>query len=107
MAAAFTMAGDEPIACTLQPSELAARREALLPGLVAGASRRDDIADGYRFHFAAAPGVLSEIAAVIEAERDCCRFFRFQLSVESSRDFLLEISGPPGTRTFLDGLIAS
>jgi hypothetical protein len=95
----------EPIACTLLPADLNARRTQLLPGLVARAETRDPLADGWRFTFDADSETLQTIARVIDAERQCCRFLRFQLTVEpSGGPMALEVTGPDGTREFLEAL---
>ena len=73
---------DLPIVCTLQPAELKQRREGLLPGLASTARRCVPIEGGYRFEFAPSRDTLSEIVGVIDAERQCCRFLRFQFTVE-------------------------
>lgn len=97
-----------PIACTLQPGELTARASELLPGIARLANSRIPIDGGYRFEFSPSTDCLSAIAAVIDAERRCCRFLRFQLTVESdSGPVCLEVTGPPGTQEFLSGLAAS
>jgi hypothetical protein len=44
---------------------------------------------------------------MIDAERRCCRFLRFVVTVEPGDDSIcLEVTGPAGTREFLDGLLA-
>jgi hypothetical protein len=97
---------DLPIACTLGPAALKARREDLLGGLVRQAAERIDLPSGYRVRFDAEPGVLGTIASVIETERRCCRFLRFDLTVEpDERAIWLEFTGPPGTREFLAGML--
>ena len=95
---------DAPIVCSLSTDELGARRAQLLPGLVATAERIDDLIDGYRLTFAPTPGVLETIAHVIDAERQCCRFLRFQISVEDTAPITLDVTGPTGTREFLEQL---
>ena len=61
---------------------------------------------GYRFRFAASSEALAKIAAVIDAERQCCRFLRFQLTVEPDLGPLcLEVTGPVGTGEFLTDLL--
>lgn len=77
------MADDRPIVCTLTPGELAGRRGALLPGLAARAQRVARAEHGYRLVFAPAPELLRAIADVVEAERHCCQFLRFELTVEA------------------------
>ncbi|HJQ97448.1 MAG TPA: DUF3303 family protein [Candidatus Polarisedimenticolaceae bacterium] len=94
-----------PIACTLAPGELAARGDALLPGLIAKASSHEPLADGVRLRFDAKDGVLAQIAAVVEAEHRCCAFLRFEIRVQpGDGPILLDVTGPPGTKDFLGGL---
>ena len=97
-----------PIVCTLTPDELQARRTALLPGLLARAVAIDALPDGVRIQFAAAGDTLRTIADVIEAERLCCRFLRFDLTVSpDGGPITLTISGPAGTAEFLAQLSSS
>ena len=63
-----------PVACTLNPAALKARREGLLADLVRRADDNEELADGYRLRFAAADGTLGLIARAIDAERHCCQF---------------------------------
>jgi hypothetical protein len=51
--------------------------------------------------------LLRQVADVIDAERRCCRFLRFQLILEPDAGaFTLEVTGPTGTVAFLEQLIA-
>lgn len=96
---------DRPIICTLTPDERATRREALLPGLVTRADGVERLPDGYRLRFAAAPALLADIAGVIDAERQCCRFLRFELRVEPDLGpTWLTLTGPSGTTEMLGSL---
>lgn len=95
-----------PIACTLGAEGLAARRQDLLPGLVARAAARETLADGIRLQFAPSSDVLRAITSVIDAERRCCRFLRFELLVEAADGPIgLTVTGPPGTGAFLRDLL--
>ena len=77
----------------------------LLPGLATLADECDWTEQGFRFRFAAAPGHLDAISRVIDRERRCCGFLTFRLDVPSQqRPFVLDLSGPPGTREFLEEL---
>jgi hypothetical protein len=97
---------DPPVACTLGPAALKARREDLLGGLVRRADDRIDLPNGYRVRFDAKPGLLSTIAGVIDTERQCCRFLRFEVTVEpEERAVWVEFTGPPGTREFLAAML--
>lgn len=95
-----------PIVCTLSSGELATRRDGLLPGLVARASAREPVEGGLRWRFEPEDGLVGDIAAVIDAERRCCRFLSFVLRIEpDGGPVLLEVTGPEGTEGFLTSLV--
>jgi hypothetical protein len=44
----------------------------------------------------------SKVTQTVEAERHCCRFLRFTITVEPDEgEITLDLSGPPGTREFV------
>ena len=95
---------DLPIACTLTPEALATRKAGLLPGLVRQAAAVESIVDGLQLTFSA--DAVMAIASTIDAERRCCRFLRFEVSVEPDEGPVrLTVTGPPGTAEFLAALI--
>jgi hypothetical protein len=97
---------DLPIACTLGPAALKARRDDLLGTLIRRAEERIDLPNGYCIRLKAEDGILARIAQVVDIERQCCRFLRFQLTIEPGADsIVLEVTGPEGTREFLDGML--
>ncbi len=97
-----------PVACTLGPAALKARREGLLGALVHRADRHEELPSGHRFAFGASDEILRLITRAIDAERQCCRFLRFELTVEPDEGpILLELTGPEGTRDFLSALLTS
>lgn len=97
---------DLPVACTLTPDTIAARRAGLLPGLLDRAESRETLPEGYRVRFAATGDILTAIAQAIDAERQCCRFLAFTLTVEQDGGPIgLDVTGPKGTRAFLGGLL--
>jgi hypothetical protein len=102
-----------PIVCTLNPGQVRSGKEVLLPGLVALAEEKiefqtetaDDVSEGFRYRFAATTENLLSIARTIEAERQCCRFLRFELVVEEGEGPIwLTVTGPAGSREFLEQL---
>lgn len=94
-----------PIACTLTPGELDARRAQLIPGLIERAEEVADLEDGLRLTFESSPGLLQELARVVDQERTCCSFLRFKLSAEpGTGPVTFEVTGPPGTREMLRAL---
>lgn len=100
-------ATDLPVACTLSPDELSASRAMLLPGLAASATTVTLLPDGARLEFAAAADLLARIAAVIDRERQCCRFLRFVLDVAADGGPVrLDVTGPSGTRELMAGLLS-
>lgn len=99
---------DLPVVCSLSPEARAARREGLLSQLAARVEAQDELTDGYRLRFAASADVLQLIARAVEAERQCCQFLRFTLTVEpAGGPMVLDLTGPPGTREFLAALFNS
>jgi hypothetical protein len=99
---------DLPVACTLGPGALAARREGLLSELLRRAQAHEELADGHRLSFAIADDTLALVMKTVEAERQCCRFLRFQMTVEpDGGPVVLELTGPPGTREFISALFES
>ena len=95
-----------PIACELTPAELEARRMGLLQALLAQATERVPLSDGFRWRFAPSTQVLMTAVKTIDAERRCCRFLKFVLTTEADGgDVWLEVTGPDGTREFLSTLL--
>lgn len=99
---------DLPVVCTLGPETSKIRRENLLADLVQRVASHEPLPDGYRLRFVVSEDVLSLITRTIDAERRCCRFLRFQLTVEPAEGpVLLDLTGPPGTREFVAALFTS
>ena len=95
---------DLPIDCTLDSGTFNARREQLLPGLIAAADSREVLTDGLRLRFPN-PDILPRVLQVVDTERKCCRFLRFEVTLEPDLGPLwLTVIGPPGTREFLAAL---
>jgi hypothetical protein len=95
-----------PIACSLTPEAIQARRANLLPGLLERADAAEPLPNGLRLRFTPSHGALQAIASTIDAERHCCRFLRFDVEIEpDAGPVWLTLSGPPGTAEFLDALV--
>ena len=94
---------DLPIACSLDGAALARRQAELAAGLLAEAVNVDPLPDGFRWRFVSTPGLIARIAAVIEGERQCCRFLRFALDADPDMGHVtLTVTGPEGARDFLE-----
>ena len=95
-----------PVVCTLTPETIATRKAGLLPGLARRAVSREQSSSGIRFRLPAE--ALAAVLETVEAERQCCRFLRFEIAIEpDGGPIWLELSGPPGTREFLSALLDS
>jgi hypothetical protein len=93
---------DLPIACTLSPEALKARRENLLDTLLQRSIERTELPHGFRRRFAADTHILTEITRAVDAERQCCRFLSFAITVSpDGGPITLDLTGPAGTREFL------
>jgi hypothetical protein len=93
-----------PVVCTLTPEALATRKAGQLSALIGRVEAREEAADGWRLRFSAE--AWPAIAQTIEAERQCCRFLRFEITVEpDAGPIWLSLTGPPGTHEFLSGLL--
>jgi hypothetical protein len=97
-----------PVVCTLTPDALRARQEGLLADLLRRAQSCEDTREGLRLTFAPSHDTIARIAEAVDAERLCCRFLRFTITVEPDEGpVILELSGPPGTGAFLAALLDS
>jgi hypothetical protein len=89
-----------PVACTLTDADVVTRRQDALRALLARGTARE-IQDGWEVVF---PGdvALVEIAMIVEGERECCSFLRFEIvCAEGMGPMTLRVRGPDGTRDFL------
>jgi hypothetical protein len=98
---------DLPLVCTLRPCELNARAAQFLPGVVAAATARQTIENGFQFTSQASSDVLSSAVRMIDAERQCCQFLRFQLTDEAAGGHVvLDVTGPAGSQEFFLAILA-
>jgi hypothetical protein len=101
-----TEMADLPIMCTLGPDALKARKTGLLADVARLSRETVKIAAGYRFEFAPAAETLRLLVDMIDAERQCCRFLRFALTVEPDAGSLrLDVTGPEGAQAFVEALL--
>src|SRR5579872_5590695 len=93
---------DLPIACTLSEEALRIRRGSLAR-LGAQSTSITKIENELRLELPA--DTLMTIVSIVDAERQCCRFLRFILTIESNLGPIsLEVTGPDGTQGFLESL---
>jgi hypothetical protein len=94
-----------PVACTLTADNLRCNAAVLLPGLSQRAESRVWTSDGIRFVFSPTSENLTAVTETIDRERVCCAFLTFTLTIPAAAGaFVLDVTGPTGTREFLESL---
>ena len=99
------MSGAEGAALACDPGGIAAEAR---PGHFTLARRlftervreRREWREGYAFCFDT--DALEDVARFVANERKCCPFLSFTVEVSGDRPVWLRMTGPPGTREFLD-----
>lgn len=92
-----------PLACVTGaiPADQRAGHFDLIRRLFGGALSREPIVAGYAFRFG--PDAFEEVGRFVANERRCCPFLDFDIRVPAGgKDLILTLSGPEGTREFLD-----
>jgi len=94
-----------PLACQLTDLEFRARRDGLLAvvrGMVVSARWQPN---GLALEFPPSTRALEPLLELVAAERTCCPFLHFQLEAgPADAPTRLTITGPPGSRAFLETL---
>lgn len=98
---------DAPIACTLSTADIPARVDdwARLLDHVVGREALAGADTGIRLELSpAAP--LDELVRLVTAERSCCSFFAFAITVDA-RGVALEVRAPKDAREVVEALFGS
>ena len=91
-----------PIACSLTNSELQKRRRGVLHTVLSAVDEVRELENGYAYRFTSEGERLSELAQLVDLERQCCPFLRFCLTIEPDNGPIwLEMTGPEGAKEFL------
>lgn len=89
--------------CKLTSPELQQRKAITIASLKRQVTEKKEITNGYSYRFLGTDKVLDELLTFIKTERICCDFFDFKLDVASdASEAWLSISGPDGTKKFID-----
>ena len=100
------MMAETPIACTLSPDAFQTRRDGVLADVFRRAQHHELTDDGLRVRFSPDADTVATLGRLVDAERQCCRFLRFVITVDpDGGPVVLELSGPAGTRDFIAGLL--
>lgn len=95
-----------PIACSLTSAELQERRRTVLQQVRSAVVETVELENGYAYSI---PGEwFAEVAKLIDLERQCCPFLTFTLTVApGDGPIRLELTGPEGTKEFLEATFTS
>ena len=97
-------AGGPAIACTLSAGSMKGRL-ADWQSLLAHVERREPIDGGVRSVFA--PSVpIGDLMRLVAAERDCCQFFNFAITVDT-RGVALEVRAPEDALEFVESMFGT
>lgn len=96
---------DQPIACTLQPDQLADRKDQLSELARRALRSRAPIADGERLVFAPGAETEERLREAIAAEAACCSFLRMELHAAADA-LVLDVTGPPEAEPLIAALFA-
>lgn len=95
------MKNAKTLTCKLTTPDLQKRRATVISELKGLVTRKQPLASGLKFSFESQDEVLDKLVDFIKSERLCCDFLSFQLSVVEDTA-TLEITGPEGTKEFLE-----
>ncbi|HLT72944.1 MAG TPA: hypothetical protein VKZ75_09845 [Cyclobacteriaceae bacterium] len=94
-------AANIPLVCKLTTPELQKRKATVIAELRALVLERNELNDGYSYHFDGSDQNLDRLTEFIKTERMCCDFFTFRLIVNENAA-VLDVCGPPGAKEFLE-----
>lgn len=93
-----------PIACEMPEERQSSRQGELSRKLFDGCELVRELEDGYEFVFLDEPERTAELARFVATERECCRFFAFELLFATDLGpITLRLRGPEGTKELLRG----
>ena len=91
-----------PVACELPEGGQRSRREGISREIFSGCENVRELENGYEFVFPSGEEWVEKLTRFIALERECCRFFTFELLFEPELGPIsLRMRGPVGTKEFL------
>ena len=94
-----------PVACSLTARELQERSHHVLQKVRAALVETKEMENGYAYRLPSDGAWISELADLVNLERQCCLFLRFNIIVEPDNGSIwLELTGPEGTKDFLTSI---
>ena len=88
------------VSCKLTTPEFQRRKATVIAELKALIMAKKELPNGYSYEFEGTDSLLDKLNTFIKAERMCCDFFTFQLTVQDTKTFLA-ITGSEAAKQFL------
>ena len=90
------------LSCKLSSPELLKRKATVLASLRKQILEKKELKNGYAFRFEGSDKTVDELIEFIKAERQCCDFFTFDLSISGDKsEVWLELTGETGAKDFI------
>jgi len=92
-----------PLVCTLSAAERT-QRAAVVSDLLGEAEQTSELSDGYAYRFPGSADWAARLLDYVVFERQCCRFFTFELAFEPNQGPIwLRLRGPEGVKQLIGG----
>lgn len=79
------------------------RRETILDSVRRAGLDVSPLPDGYAYR----SEILSQLARLVDLERQCCLFLTFRITVEAGKPICLEVTGPLEAKTVIADFFGS
>lgn len=90
------------ISCSLTDEELIDRKLELKTKIFSKLKKKVELEDGFIYYFDDEKGLAATITEFLLKEKDCCPFFKFDLSIlPFEKGIAFQISGSEGVKDFL------
>lgn len=90
------------LVCNLTDEEFRKHKETVVASLRKQVLEKKELDNGYAFKFKGDAKTLKEVNAFVDAERQCCGFFTFDLSISDDQsEAWLSMTGPAGVKDFI------
>lgn len=87
--------------CKLTSAEFRERKATVIASLKKKVLEKREMKNGFAYKFAAGDAMLDEITNFIKTERQCCGFFKFNLTINGDSELWLAITGPKGAKAVI------
>lgn len=97
---------NKEIACTLSTADLLGRLNGEIGRLLSEVEETVELEEGYRWRLAGTADQFEQVTRFIAAERECCSFFRFDLTLSPDHGPLyLTLGGSKEIKQFISQLM--